>query len=75
MSNVADGAVKPTQAAMAPAKPALVSPDTDPDLARRRTGKHLAQGDEVGVAALVHPPPADHERLAEVADMGDGPPE
>ena len=72
MSRSPDGAVNPSQAANAPREAALGEPDADPDLARRWARKHLAQGDEVRVAAFVHPGPADHERLAEVADMGAG---
>ena len=70
MSRIADGAVKPIQAATAPANPDLVSPMPIPTWLEVGTGQHLAQRHEVRVPALVHPSPADHERLAEVADVG-----
>ena len=54
-----------------PRNSGLREPDPDPHLARRGAGKHLAQRDEVRVAALVRPPPADDERLPEVADVRD----
>ena len=46
-----------------------------PDLAARRAGKELAQGDEVRVARLVDPAPPDHVLLPEVAEVRHGPAE
>ena len=50
-------------------------PDTDADLARRRTRQKLAEGDEIEVGAFVQPCEAAHERIAEVTEMGDRPAE
>jgi hypothetical protein len=55
-------------------EPALREPDADADLAARRAGQELAQGDEIGVGALPDPLAPRDELLAEVPEMRDGPP-
>ena len=50
-------------------KAGLLEADSDADLARARSRKHLAQGDEIGEAALLRPGTAHHELFAEVADV------
>lgn len=48
-----------------------VQADAEPDLARGRAGKELAQRDQVGVGAVVHPASAFHDLGAEVAQVRD----
>ena len=49
--------------------PGPPEPDRKDDLAARRPGQELAEGDEVGVGPLVEPPALDHEGVAEIAEM------
>ncbi len=46
-------------------------PNGEPDLAAGRPRQELAQPDEIGVGVLIEPLPADHELVAEIANMGD----
>jgi hypothetical protein len=45
-------------------------PDGHADLARGRPRQELAQGDEIGIGALVEPAAPDHKLVTEVPEMG-----
>ena len=45
--------------------------DAEPHLAAGWPGQKLAQGDKIGKRGLVKPPPAYHQFVAKIADMGD----
>src|SRR5690606_30618576 len=49
--------------------------DGKTDLAAGGTGKELPQRYQVSKTALIQPAPPDHEGLAEISDMGNGPAE
>ena len=67
----AEGRVKAAQAASRAEQPAAQQPEREADLAAGRAGQELAERHEVGIARLVDPAPAQHELVAEVAEMRD----
>ena len=63
-----EGSVKPSQAASAPHQPARPRP-SHADLAARRAGQELAEGNEIGITLVVEPFPALDEFAAKIGQM------
>src|SRR4029453_9602719 len=71
-SAIADGSVKPSQAASPPGSPARKIPIAIMAwllAGAGGAGQKLAEGDQIGIGRLVEPAPAQHVLAAEVAQV------